>query len=83
MTREDVDNQISTKGMGYSFRQAIDDLDKLRQELGIEKWIVCGYSYGGALAQFCTTAYPNAVLGMVLISSATLLHDDILNNTRE
>lgn len=71
------------KGNGYSFRQAIDDLDKLRQELGIEKWIVCGYSYGGALAQFYTTAYPNAVLGMVLISSATLLHDDILNNTRE
>lgn len=71
------------KGNGYSFRQAIEDLDKLRQELGIEKWIVCGYSYGGALAQFYTTAYPDNVLGMVLISSATLLHDDILNNTRE
>lgn len=71
------------KGNGYSFRQAIDDLDKLRQKLGIEKWIVCGYSYGGALAQYYTAIYPDVVLGMVLISSATLLHDDILNNTRE
>jgi len=50
------------KGNGYSFRQAIDDLDKLRQKLGIKKWIVCGYSYGGALAQFYTTVYPDAVM---------------------
>ena len=71
------------KGNGYTFKQAIDDLDKLRQKLGIEKWIVCGYSYGGALAQYYTTVYPDAVSGMVLIGSATLLHDEILNNSRE
>ena len=71
------------KGNGYSFRQAIDDLDKLRQKLGIKKWIVCGYSYGGALAQFYTTVYPDAVMGMILISSAPLLQDDVLNDSRE
>ncbi len=71
------------KGEGYTFRQAIDDLDKLRQKLDIDKWIVCGYSYGGALAQYYTTTYPENVLGMVLIGSATLLQDDALNGSRQ
>jgi proline-specific peptidase len=71
------------KGEGYTFKQAIDDLDKLRQKLGIDRWIVCGYSYGGALAQYYTTSYPDHVLGMVLIGSVPLLQDDLLSGTRQ
>ena len=71
------------KGEGYTFKQAIDDLEKLRKKLGFEKWIVCGYSYGGALAQYYTATYPEKVLGMVLIGSATLLQNDSLYNSRE
>lgn len=71
------------KGEGYSFKQAIDDLDKLRQKLGINKWIVCGYSYGGAVAQYYTASYSDHVLGMVLIGSAHLLKDDKLTGTRQ
>jgi proline-specific peptidase len=71
------------KADGYSFRQAVDDLEKLRQKLGIEQWIVCGYSYGGALAQYYTTTYSENVLGLVLIGSATLLQDELLNGTRQ
>ena len=71
------------KGDDYTFKQAIDDLDKLRQKLGIDKWIVCGYSYGGALAQYYTASYPDHVFGMILIGSATLLQDDSLNGTRQ
>lgn len=68
---------------GYSFEQAVDDLDKLRQELGIEKWIVCGYSYGGAIAQFYTATHPEHVKGVILISAAPVLKDDALNGTRQ
>lgn len=71
------------KGNGYTFKQAIDDLDKLRQELNIEKWIVCGYSYGGALAQYYTVNYPENVLGMVLIGSEILLQKRSLYGSRE
>lgn len=71
------------KGTGYSFKQAIDDLDRLRQKLGIEKWIICGYSYGGALAQYYSTQYPEYVLGMVLVGSATLFQDPAFDGTRE
>ncbi len=70
-------------GVGYSFQQAVDDLEKLRIKLNIDKWIVCGYSYGGALAQYYTVYYPESVLGMVLIGSKPLLHDEKINKSRQ
>lgn len=68
---------------GYSFKQAVDDLEKLRQKLGIGKWIVSGYSYGGTVAQYYSATYPENVLGMVLIGSSPLLQDDGLNGSRQ
>jgi len=68
---------------GYTFRQAIDDLDKMRQKLNIDKWIVCGYSYGGALAQYYTISYPHHVSGLVLIGSTPLLGSDIPSGSRQ
>ncbi|MCD7937899.1 MAG: alpha/beta fold hydrolase [Tannerellaceae bacterium] len=57
---------------GYSFRQAMEDLDKLREQLGIDQWVVCGYSYGGALAQYYTANHPERVKGMVLMGPALM-----------
>ena len=71
------------KGDGYTFRQAVDDLNKLRQKLGIDKWVICGYSYGGALAQYYSTQYPENVLGMVLIGAAPLFQDPAFDGTRQ
>ncbi len=71
------------QGDGYSFRQAVDDLDKLRQKLGIEKWIVCGYSYGGGVAQYYSATYPENVLGLILVGSITLLQNETLLETRQ
>lgn len=68
---------------GYSFSQAVEDLDKLRHALGIEKWIVCGYSYGGAIAQHYTLKHPGNTLGMVLINPAPVLKDPALNGSRQ
>jgi proline iminopeptidase len=55
---------------GYSVYQAVDDLDALRQALGIEKWVVLGYSYGGFLAQFYTVNHPANVAGLVLLGAS-------------
>jgi len=55
---------------GYSVDQAIRDLDALRQVLGIEKMVLAGFSYGGFLAQFYTTHYPENVAGLVLVGSS-------------
>nr|WP_319512047.1 alpha/beta hydrolase [uncultured Draconibacterium sp.] len=68
---------------GYCFEQAIDDLDKLRQQLGFDKWIVCGYSYGGAVAQYYTVVHPENTLATVYISAKPLMKNNSLNGTRQ
>ncbi len=55
---------------GYSVEQAVEDLDALRTALGIDKWVLVGYSYGGFLAQYYTTTYPQNVAGLVLVGAS-------------
>ena len=54
---------------GYSTPQAIADLDALRESLGIDRWVVLGWSWGGLLAQRYALEHPDRLLGMVLLSS--------------
>ncbi len=58
------------KGEGYSLPQAAADLDNLRLALGIKKWVVLGHSYGGLLAQYYATKYPENLAGLVLVGSS-------------
>ena len=58
-------------GEGYSVDQAIEDLDRIREFLGYEQWVVLGYSYGGFLAQWYTVNYPDRVAGLVLLGAST------------
>lgn len=55
---------------GYSTRQAIGDLESLREELGIEHWTVLGWSWGGLLAQHYALEHPGRIRGLALIASS-------------
>ena len=55
---------------GYSVDQAIEDLEALRKALGLERWAVLGYSYGGFLAQYYVTKYPESVAGLILLGAS-------------
>jgi len=70
-------------GNGYSFEQAVDDLEKLRKALQIRKWVVVGYSYGGAVAQFYTVKYPENLIATILISAHPLITDTIALKTQQ
>jgi proline iminopeptidase len=70
-------------GDGYSFEQAVNDLEKLRKALKIEKWILLGHSYGGAISQYYTIKYPEKVLGQVLVGSVPMMNFETFNETRE
>jgi proline iminopeptidase len=63
-------------GKGYSVDQAVDDLDHLRQALGIDQWVVLGHSYGGLLAQCYVLKYPQNVKGLILLCASTGLHGE-------
>jgi proline-specific peptidase len=62
---------------GYSVEQAVADLDAMRIALGIEKWVLLGYSYGGFLAQYYTTMHPEHVAGLVLVGASPGLWVDL------
>lgn len=60
---------------GYTVDQAVNDLDCLRQALGIDQWAVLGFSYGGLLAQCYATKYPEHLKGLVLVGSSLAFPD--------
>jgi proline iminopeptidase len=62
---------------GYSVEQAADDLDAMRRALGIDEWVVLGYSYGGFLGQLYTLRYPESVAGLVLLGASPGMSVDI------
>jgi len=62
---------------GYSVEQAVEDLDALREALGLDKLVLLGFSYGGFLAQFYTTWHPEHVAGLVLVGASPGISADL------
>lgn len=44
----------------------IADIEQIREELGIEKWVVAGGSWGATLALAYAETYPERVLGLIV-----------------
>jgi proline iminopeptidase len=47
----------------------VKDIETLRRHLKIKEWIVLGHSFGGILAQYYASEYPESISGMILSSS--------------
>lgn len=62
---------------GYSVEQAVEDLEGLRQALGLDRFVLMGFSYGGFLAQYYTTRYPENVAGLVLVGASPGISADL------
>jgi len=54
----------------YTMDQNAEDLEALRQYLGLNKIVVMGQSYGGIMSQCYATKYPENVCGAILICTA-------------
>ncbi len=60
---EKVDaSTITMKGM-------LEDIEKIRTYLKIDEWVVLGHSFGGMLASYYTSHYPERTKGLILSSS--------------
>ncbi|MBA4850873.1 alpha/beta fold hydrolase [Emticicia sp. BO119] len=55
-----------------SFDAHIEDLERLRKELGIQKMIVVGHSMGGLLAGAYASRYPERIKKLILLAPAYL-----------
>ena len=56
----------------------VEDMEKLRQHLGIEQWQVFGGSWGSTLALAYAQAHPDRVLELVLRGIFTLRREELL-----
>jgi proline iminopeptidase len=52
-----------------SMQLMADDIESLRKHLKIEKWNILGHSFGGMLASYYATVYPNSIDKLILSSS--------------
>jgi proline iminopeptidase len=52
-----------------SMQLMVDDIESLRKHLKIKKWNILGHSFGGMLASYYATIYPNSINKLVLSSS--------------
>jgi proline iminopeptidase len=55
----------------HTTAELINDLERLREHLGIERWLLNGVSWGSTLALAYAQAHPERVLGMVLVAVTT------------
>jgi proline iminopeptidase len=54
----------------FTIDKMVDDLEALRNALGIKQWAVLGHSYGGYVAQAYALKYPAAVSYLMLIDTS-------------
>jgi len=59
-------SKFQTRLQHNTTERLVADMEKIRNELGIEKWLVFGGSWGSTLALCYALAHPNRVTGLVL-----------------
>ncbi|MBO1625814.1 alpha/beta fold hydrolase [Bacillus arachidis] len=60
-------SSLAPKG-DYSLKRLLLDLEEIKQELKIDKWIVMGHSFGGILATNYAKQHPDSVLSLILLN---------------
>jgi 2-succinyl-6-hydroxy-2,4-cyclohexadiene-1-carboxylate synthase len=53
----------------------IEAIERLRRRLGIERWVLCGQSFGAALTMRYALTYPQHVIAQVFTNSSAALAD--------
>ena len=59
----------SAPNQAYALPRLVQDLEDLRQQLHLEKWVLLSHSFGGLIATAYARQYPQHVLGLVLTNS--------------
>ena len=58
--------QEKTSSGKNTTQNLIEDMEELRQFLGIEKWVLFGGSWGSTLALYYSIKFPDRCLGLIL-----------------
>lgn len=55
----------------------VDDIERLRERIGVERWMVYGGSWGSTLALAYAERHPERVTGLLLVAVTTTTPDEI------
>lgn len=59
----------------YDVETCLGDLDTIREQYGIERWIIGGHSWGADLALFYALRYPARVAGLICLAGGRIHND--------
>ncbi|QIL75229.1 alpha/beta fold hydrolase [Hymenobacter sp. HDW8] len=59
----------------YSLDRMVQDMEELRQQLGLETWLIMAHSFGGTIATEYAARYPQHVRGLVLVNSTLSIQE--------
>jgi pimeloyl-ACP methyl ester carboxylesterase len=59
----------------YRVDRYVAELEGIRRKLGVDRWLVCGQSFGAGIAIRYALAQPRAVRGLVFTNSRSALND--------
>lgn len=65
-------------GDKISINEIIDDFEKIRKQLGINRWNIIGHSFGGFVALYYGNKYPSSIDKIILENPAINLQDSLL-----
>lgn len=65
----------SYDGNGYDIESCLQDIERIREEYGYEKWIVIGHSWGADLGLAYSLLFPQSIRGYVSISGTGIQND--------
>jgi proline iminopeptidase len=74
-----VSRSESPANQDFSIDRMIKDFEEIREALGIEKWLTLGHSFGGILQMAYAEAYPDPLLGMIMINCTVDLNSAVNN----
>jgi proline iminopeptidase len=64
----------------FTFRRHVEDLEVVRRQLGVDRWVFWGSSGGGAIGLLYTLAYPRSLSGSIIehvgASGTRILQDE-------
>jgi len=63
-----LSSNVKMDSTTINLERAVQDLDDLRKNLGVDKLTICGISWGGMLAQAYASFFPNNTEKIVLVS---------------
>ncbi|WP_235753856.1 alpha/beta fold hydrolase [Psychrobacillus sp. INOP01] len=74
-------------GNGYDLESCLKDIERIREEYGLKKWVVIGHSWGADLGLAYSLLFPQSILGYVSVSGTGVQNDrgwkDIYNRKKE